>query len=660
MRIRKLRHALDGAWEKALLRGFLAPLAFLTLGALVVVFIGTIALSIFNVDVKSSGEGFWNLAWEVLLRAMSPDQLTNQESWSGRLSLLAVTLVGLLIVTALISISNVAVSQRLEGLRKGKKPIRMTGHLVLVNWNDFGFRVLREIAEANATLSSARDVVILCDEDPLELRTAIRSNFQHHRDPSHPASWWLKHPDSWISIRRGLGHHTNDLLQLSAIGEASGAIVFQTDDVDESQAVRSVLAINAVLRSNSAQKHRDSSPLPVVTFNADTELIHKLDRRLEEIAKSPRRDDVRQINYIPLSPDAVRSGIETQVARHRGLSAVYQDLLDFGGEELYVVDPPRNISSFGDFFLRATESIPIGIVDHGVIDLWPNWTENIENKSVIVLATDRPGATRVKFETAFEVSLNFERQEGRHPQNNPENFLFIGWNNSAEELRCSLPTLLPSGSTLTVLLRESEFPPTDTTFGAMPIEIVRRSKEDPLDQPGFLSLFQHVVVLASMDIPAQRSDAQVLTDLLMCRHHADGISNPDQRFTIVGELRRRSSRYVAGVRLADDLLISDSLMAAAATQMVMQPELESVLSALLSVSDPVEIITLPLREICFGLSSRRWSELQFKIAEQTGEIALGYREDVDGVGKVTLNPRKEALVPLESEIVLLSRAIISK
>jgi len=656
MDLGKVRNAASEAWEKALLRGFFAPLAFLTAGAFLVVFVSAIVLSLLHVDVNSTGDGFWHLAWEVLLRAMSPDQLTNQDSWAGRFSLLIVTLFGLLIVSTLISISNVAVAQRLENLRKGKKPISLEGHIALINWNDFGFRVLRELAEANSSISSTRKVVILCDEDPLELRTAIRANFSSHVDRSHPAAWWLKHPDAWISIRRGLGHHTNDLRQLSAIDRASGAIVFQKEDADEAQALRSVLAINAVLRSHSDKDPIGQSPLPVVTFNSNAELVRTLDKRLEIVAKSAHRGHHRQINYIPLSPDEIRSGIETQVARHRGLSAVYQDLLDFGGEEMYIVVPPTGVRTFGEYFQRASDSIPIGVLTDGTVDLWPNWSAELSGKSVIVLATDRPGATRLKPAIESGMEILGARSAGRSPRSQPENFLFIGWSSSAEELRIALPKLLPVNSSLTVLLRKSQSGPTDSSFGASDINVIRRDLLDPLDEPDFLSRFHHVVVFADMETSAQKSDAQVLTDLIMCRHYADAIADTTRRFTIVGELRRRSSRYVAGVRLADDLLISDSLMAAAATQLVIQPELESVLTGLLSVDDPVEIITVPLKSFDDVATGNSWAEVQNTVAVSTGEIALGYREDVDGVGQVVLNPLKNARVPLSAELIVLSQA----
>jgi hypothetical protein len=207
-------------------------------------------------------------------------------------------------------------------------------------------------------------------------------------------------------------------------------------------------------------------------------------------------------------------------------------------------------------------------------------------------------------------------------------------------------------------LRTSQAGPTDFSFGASKINVIRRDLLDPLDDPEFLSRFHHVVVFADMETSAQMSDAQVLTDLIMCRHHADAIADTTRRFTIVGELRRRSSRYVAGVRLADDLLISDSLMAAAATQLVIQPELESVLIGLLSVENPAEIITVPLNSLDDVATGSSWAAVQNAVAVSTGEIALGYREDVDGVAHVVLNPPKDARVPLSVELIVLSQASV--
>ena len=81
--------------------------------------------------------------------------------------------------------------------------------------------------------------------------TAIQSNFLSHDENLKHKSKWFSNADKWITIRRGLGHHTLDLLNLASIEEAAGAIVLHDEETDDSQVVRCVLAIGAALRSRS-------------------------------------------------------------------------------------------------------------------------------------------------------------------------------------------------------------------------------------------------------------------------------------------------------------------------------------------------------------------------------------------------------------------------
>ena len=645
-----VRNHINDAWERALLRGNFAAFSFLVIGATVVVLTGTIVLTLTNIDINAKNEGFVHSAWELLLRAMSPDQLSDQNTWSGRAILLIVILFGLLLFSTLVSISNSSLSQRLESVRRGRRPIDIQNHIAILNWNEFGYRVLREIATANQNADSPHKVSILCDQDPLELMRTIEANFSGHSRAND--SKWLRNPDKWITIRRGLGHHTEDLINLASIDRASGALVLHEEETDDSQVVRCVLAIGAALRSkgNSAQKIK--SLLPVITFNSSSKLANSLDYRLTTISNSIHQDDYRHINYIPLSPEEIKVGIETQVARHRGLSYVYQDLFDFDSEELYIIDPPHGISCFGEAFNFSTESTPLGVIDSSGTNLWPDWSLQTTSLPIIFLARDRVKAR--KQNSKSDLSLNGMRGVGRPPTADLENFLFVGWNESAEQLRLSLPEVTADGSQLTVILQSDDPKPVDIGFGSSTLRIVLRDDQDPLDDFNFLEKINHVVVFASMQKSAQESDAQVLTDLLACRHYADHISDKNRRFTIVGELRRRSSRYVAGVRLADDLLISETLMAAAATQLVFEPRIEGIIDALLSKSSPVELVTVPFFQIC-DMPSICWSELRLRIARETGEIAIGYRTVINSDPSVTLNPSASITLQPDDEIILLSR-----
>lgn len=648
----RVKHRFDDLWERALLRGNFAALSFLIFGALSIVLVGAVALALTGIDINAKEDGFLHAAWEILLRAMSPDQLADQTSWPARLLLLTVTLVGLLMFSTLISISNTAMSERFERVRRGRKPVDLSGHFAILNWNEFGFRVLREMAQANQSAEEPRPVTVLCDQDPLELMRSIESNFREHLKSLGAKSRWVRQPDSWITVRRGLSHHTADLLHLAAVNTAAGAIVLHEDETDDSQVIRCVLAISATLRSEGKQSASQLPQLPVVTFNSNSALARSLDARLTTIANSNHRDSYRHINYIPLSPDDIRIGIETQVARHRGLSYVYQDLLDFDGEELYLVEPPHEFSTFADAFNRLGRAIPLGVYTASGIELWPDWGRSISNESVIVLSSDKAGAHTVG--SGKKGVASGVRKSGRPPITEQESFLFVGWNASGQELLEALPEVVASGSKLKVLLRENEDGPKVLRFGAEPIEVSYRDSFDPLDDPAYLDDVNHVVVLADMSVSSQQSDAQALTDLLACRHYADQITDPSRRFTIVGELRRRSSRHVAGVRLADDLLVSESLMAAAATQLIFEPRLEGVITALLSRKNPVEIISVPLHALKAG-SHKSWRDIQVDLANETGEIAIGVRFTVDGEPRVVLNPAHDLEISPEDEVVILSK-----
>jgi hypothetical protein len=429
-------------------------------------------------------------------------------------------------------------------------------------------------------------------------------------------------------------------------------IVLHEEEHEDSHVVRCVLAISAALRSRGTDPLVTKQGLPVVTFNSSSSLAHLLDHRLSTIAASYHADSYRHVNFIPLSPDEIRIGIETQVSRHRGLSYVYQDLLDFGGEEMYILEPPHDFATFGEAFNSLSDSIPLGIITNDGVDLWPDWTTPVSESQVVVLAPNRKKAGRSV--TTDKDLFTGARGEGRAIPQERESFLFVGWNSSADELVDSLPSVVAAGSTLKVLLRRDGVGPQTLLFGTQKIEVTYREGLDPLDDPRYLNDVHHVVVFADMTVSAQQSDAQVLIDLLACRHFADHLTDSERRFTIVGELRRRSSRHVAGIRLADDLLVSESLMAAAATQLVFEPRLEGVIAALLSRDNPVEIITIPMKMLS-DKDRVSWRELQLNLARDSGEIAIGVRTIRNGDPEVTLNPNHNVILRRQDEVVLLSR-----
>jgi len=95
-------------------------------------------------------------------------------------------------------------------------------------------------------------------------------------------------------------------------------------------------------------------------------------------------------------------------------------------------------------------------------------------------------------------------------------------------------------------------------------------------------------------------------------------------------------------------------MAAAATQLVFEPRLEGVITALLSNHDPVEVISAPLGDVS-DFKEIRWDALRMDLAKKTGEIAIGLRVVRNGDPVVLLNPPSASVVHSNDEVVMLSK-----
>jgi hypothetical protein len=96
-------------------------------------------------------------------------------------------------------------------------------------------------------------------------------------------------------------------------------------------------------------------------------------------------------------------------------------------------------------------------------------------------------------------------------------------------------------------------------------------------------------------------------------------------------------------------------MASTAVQLAFTPELEPIFMALLSIDDPVELVTRHINKLDLNLVGMTWQDLIVKVAQETGEIALGFRRVVNDEPEVLLNPIRTTILQSQDEVVLLSQ-----
>ena len=357
--------------------------------------------------------------------------------------------------------------------------------------------------------------------------------------------------------------------------------------------------------------------------------------------------------------------ITVQTCRQSGLSVVYQELLDYGGDEIYFKNDKANAGrSFGDLLGAYPTSSIIGLrLADGAIRINPPMDTPVgAADQVIAISADDDTVVVSKNPQPIETDAIVASWTPKPPQ--PEHTLILGWNPTAPLILRELNAYVAAGSHAWVLAGFEDgveasqkllAPTTNLTVSLHQGDTTDRATLDSLQIPRF----DHVILL-SPEIDdghedEQRADARTLVTLL---HLRDIREQSGRRFSIVSEMLDVRNRALAEVTRADDFIVGDQLASLLLTQISENKELNAVFTDLFD-PEGSEIYLKPAgdyvqlgREISYATV--------VESARRRGQVAIGYRlhrhsTDKDKAYGVATNPAKNTRVTLsdkDSVIVL--------
>lgn len=363
------------------------------------------------------------------------------------------------------------------------------------------------------------------------------------------------------------------------------------------------------------------------------------------------RDEVELI----LAGDVI-ARIAAQTCRQSGLSIVYQELLDFSGDEIYMTSADDfQGRSYGDVLTAFVDASPIGLlVPGGGPRLNPPADTVIgPGDRLVVIAADDDritrGASTVNAVDEALLAMPVPRAE------RPERTLILGWNRRAPALVRELDRYAPAGSTVTVVAPAAA---DDAGLAGLGALLVRQGLEvrtadsadrSVLDALG-VEVFDHIVVLCESDhLDVSRADARTLITLL---HLRDIASRLGRDFSIVSEMLDLRDRALAEVARADDFIVSDRLISLMIAQVSENKHLNAVFADILD-PEGSEIYLKPAADYVVTDRPVPYAAV-VEAARRRGETAIGYRiaaqhEESDVAYGVRLNPRKDAMVTFEAD-----------
>jgi voltage-gated potassium channel Kch len=606
-------------FDNTLSRGTSALVGWLALASAALIVVITAALSAVEPPDESNP---FTLLWQTFVSTFSLAVPS-----TGKLPVLALWFVlaigGIFVVSTLVGLLTSGLNQGLERLRKGRSVVVESDHTVILGWSDQVFTVVAELVEANRSRRRSA-ITILAERDKVQMEDQLRQRLGSTGKTR-------------LVCRTGSPLDVTDLEMVSP-NEARSIIVLapQTATIEDADAyvLKTLLAINR----GPAFRNRRHHVVAAVR-----------DGRNREVARLAGGDAV------VIDADDIGARLVVQTARQSGLSAVYQDLLDFAGNEFYIVAEPRLTGgTFGDALLAYDTCCLVGLLsaDGATVLNPPMQTPIGPDDRLIVLAEDDSTARPAERTLPIDEPAILDTPAARLV---PERTLILGWNGRAARIIEQLDTYVASGSTVDVVTNRADAYNAVAQLSIRLRQLITPSVKDGdtrdrtvLEQLD-IGEYHNVIVLSDDLLDPLPADSRVLMTLL---HVRDILGRRGKSGSIVSEMRDDRDRALAQLTRADDFVVSEQLVSLLMTQIAESPHLESVFADLFD-PDGAEIYIRPATNYV-----RPTPELTFATAVESarrqGEVAIGYRmtEPIDGHG-VVLNPDKTApMPPIDSLIIL--------
>ncbi|MBO2449939.1 potassium transporter TrkA [Actinomadura barringtoniae] len=557
--------------------------------------------------------------WTAFMHALDPGALGNDGPGPSLVIVLLVTLGGLFIVSALVAVVGAGVDNRLAHLRKGRSTVAERGHTVVLGWSEQIFTIISELTEANLSQGGGC-VTVLAAKDKVEMEDALRERVGRGKrlrrtrvvcrtgDPIDPADLAITNPRDARSV----------------------IVLPPTGDDPDSQVIKSLLALSQLLRGGH-RKRGGPSPHVVATI-ADRQNL-----AAARLAGGSAASLIDTGDFI--------SRMMVQTSLQSGLSAVYQELLDFAGDEIYMREQPELVGRpYGEALPAYRDCAVMGVCTAAKqILLNPPMNRLLEPGDQLILIAEDDDLIELGENPRPPVDESAISLADRAAPA-PKRVLMLGWHVRATAMVIELDAYVSAGSVLDVVSDHRDMKSdivmlgerlSSLTVEAIEGDAARRETLESLD----LGSYDHIIVLCSDEMDTQRADSRVLVTLL----HLRDISSRNARpFTLVTEMGDDRNRVLAGVVHPDDFIVSEKLITLRMAQVSENRHLEAVFNDLFD-PDGSEIYLKPAGDYVLpGAQVDFYTVVE--AARRRGETAIGYRLQT-GVQTpplygVSLNPDK--------------------
>jgi Trk K+ transport system NAD-binding subunit len=521
-----------------------------------------------------------------------------------------ITIASLVTGGAMFAFITATTSKKLTDLKRGKGPVVESGHVMILGWGPQVYSILQQLDVANQ--NSPGTAVILSSTPQETMVDEIRNRVGK-----------LKHTKI---ITRSVEPSNPKILADMSVARAKSVIVLGNKGTPGSiTGVLSALSNLAV----------DSTTTVIADVN-DTAAANALMQST-------------QGRVVTVESQELIAQVTAHACRQPGLAAIYLDLLDFEGNEMYY-EPAAEAAGhmFGEALLAYPNASLIGIRrPDGAIWLYPPMNTVINaDDYVIAIAQDDDQIIWNKTRPELD-SFGAQTALFAAPRTPPSQTLVIGWNSMAKKVLREIGDYATPGSAALVMAQAARVTSDELKdLSTQNMQVITRAYDGSFQElaaalPG--SNFDQVIIFGyrGKTQPAD-ADAQTLLSLLAVNTLKQWGAFGYGRARIIAEILDSNNVELARVVAVEDLVVSDRLASLMMTQLSQSPHLSPIFQQLFGPGG----VYLSAKPINYYVPSGEISYAQLVAAGRArGEVIIGYRDNEAGTGLtagIHLNPSKDS------------------
>ena len=606
------RDRLRYRFDVTLSRGTIGVMAWLGAVTVAVVLIG--GITVWLLGIRTDGEEPTGLIEGLLTNfsiVLSPYVLGSDAGWTWRLIALGVALAGIFVLSILIGIISSGIESRLAELRKGRTLVVEQGHTLILGWSPKLHQILAELEVANANQRNPC-IVILADRDKVAMEDEVRA-------------------------RAGEGMLTRVICRSGSTSNAADLALVRPEHA------KSILVL---LDEASGDPGVVKTVLALLSIDPELERL-RVTAEFEGQTSATAIDRATQGRMgIVVSSDVI-ARVTAQVCRQSGLSVIFQDLLDFDGDEIYFHDEPGLLgAAFGDALTAYEHSAVIGVRDaSGVVALSPSLDRVFGKGDQVIAISADDNTVRLSGPVARVTTAGIISEPAIVPVQ--EKTLLIGWNGLGPTILGELDRYVSPGSSVRLLVDPTQLkqPVELPALGNMVVDVIELDTVDGVQLAAQINRerYDQVIILCYRTGDMAIDDARALLTLLQIRQ-ATQQEGPNASVRLITELLDVRDVELARVANPDDFVVSERLTSLMLAQLSENNELRGVFADLFA-AEGVELVLVPAERYSLIGSEMGFGDV-VAAARERGHVAVGVRivsaamEGGLAGGGVLLNPPK--------------------